>query len=96
MDIETYIMLGCLICFAAGLLIGWYVTWQIYHLEEEKRKAVTGYINHEKAKAPPKTEWEEFIDILAKLNNTNVDEYRIVYGDDVFVMTPQIKPTEES
>ena len=95
MDIETKIALGFLICFVAGLIVGWYVTWQKYHQEEEKRKAVANAINHEKIKTPPKTEWEEFIDIIAKLNNTDVDEYRIVYGDDVFVMTSQIKPTKE-
>lgn len=95
MDIETKIALGFLICFVAGLILGWYVTWQKYHQEEEKRKAVANAIIHEKVKTPPKTEWEEFIDIIAKLNNTDVDEYRIVYGDDVFVMTSQIKPTKE-
>lgn len=95
MDIETKIALGCLICFVAGLFIGWFATWQKYHQEEEKRKAIRGYIAHENIKTPPKTEWEEFIDIIAKLNNTDVDEYRIVYGDDVFVMTSQIKPTKE-
>ena len=88
-------MLGCLICFVAGLLIGWYVTWQTYRLEEEKRKAITGYINHEKTKTPPKTEWEEFIDILSCLNKTDVDEYRIVYGDNLYVLKPSNQPTEE-
>lgn len=95
MDIETKIALGFLICFVAGLFIGWYVTWDKYHQEEEKRKAVANAINHEKIKTPPKTEWEEFIDIIAKLNNTDVDEYRIVYGDDVFVMTSKMEPKTE-
>lgn len=95
MDIETKIALGFLFCFVAGLFIGWLVTWQKYHQEEEKRKAITGYINHEKIKTPPKTEWEEFIDIIAKLNNTDVDEYCIVYGDDVFVMTSKMEPKKE-
>ena len=95
MDIETKIALGFLICFVAGLFIGWYVTWDKYHQEEEKRKAVANAINHEKVRTPPKTEWEEFIDIIAKLNNTDVDEYRIVYGDDVFVMTSKMEPKTE-
>jgi hypothetical protein len=95
MDIETKIALGFLICFVAGLFIGWYVTWQKYHQEEEKRKAVANAINHERIKTPPKTEWDEFIDIIAKLNNTDVDEYRIVYGDDVFVMTSKMEPKTE-
>ena len=95
MDIETYTMLGCLICFVAGLLIGWYVTWQAYRLEEEKRKAITGYINHEKIKTPPKTEWEEFIDILSDLNKADVDEYRIVYDDCVYSMTSSEEPKTE-
>lgn len=95
MDIETKIALGFLICFVAGLFIGWLVTWQKYHQEDEKRRAVANAINREKIKTPPKTEWEEFIDIIAKLNNTDVDEYRIVYGDDVFVMTSKIEPKKE-
>ena len=95
MDIETKIALGFLICFVAGLFIGWYVTWDKYHQEEEKRKAVANAINHEKVRTPPKTEWEEFIDIIAKLNNTDVDEYRIVYGDNVFVMTSKMEPKTE-
>ena len=95
MDIETKIALGFLICFVAGLFIGWLVTWQKYHQEEEKCKAVANAINHEKVRTPPKTEWEEFIDIIAKLNNTDVDEYRIVYGDDVFVMTSKMEPKKE-
>ena len=65
MDIETKIALGFLFAFVIGLLIGWYVTWHKYHQEDEKRKAVERAINHEKIKTPPKTEWEEFIDILS-------------------------------
>ena len=95
MEIETKIALGFLICFVAGLILGWYVTWQKYHQEEEKRRAVANSIIHEKVKTPPKTEWEEFIDIIAKLNNTDVDEYRIVYGDDVFVMTSKMERKKE-
>ena len=95
MDIETKIALGFLICFVVGLFIGWYVTWDKYLQEEEKRKSVANAINHEKIRTPPKTEWEEFIDIIAKLNNTDVDEYRIVYGDDVFVMTSKMEPKTE-
>ena len=95
MNIETDIMLGCLICFVAGLLIGWYVTWQIYHQEDEKRKAVANAINREKIKTPPKTEWEEFIDILSDLNKADVDEYRIVYDDCVYSMTSSEEPKTE-
>ena len=95
MDIETKIMLGFLFAFLSGLFIGWYVTWQKYHQEEEKRKAIKAHIAHEKIKTPPKTEWEEVIDVIAKLNNTNVDEYRIVYGETEFIMTPQTKQTED-
>jgi len=50
MDIETKIALCFLICFVAGLLIGWYVTWQTYHQEDEKRKAVANAINQQKTK----------------------------------------------
>ena len=31
MDIETKIALGFLFTFVAGLIIGWYATWQTYH-----------------------------------------------------------------
>lgn len=95
MDIETKIALGFLFAFVAGLLIGWYVTWQKYHQEDEKRKAVANAINRERIKTPPKTEWEESIDIIAKLNNTDVDEYRIVYGDTVYIMESSTEPKTE-
>lgn len=94
MDIETIIALGFLFIFVAGILIGWYVTYQKFHQEEVKRKTIKDYINHVKIKTPPKTEKEEFIDLIAKLNNSFVDEYRIVYGGDVFIFTSQAKQTE--
>lgn len=92
MDIETNILLGFLLAFFAGLIVGWSATWQKYHQEEEKRKAVANAINHEKTKNPPKTEWEKFIDILSDLNNADVDEYRIVYGDTVYIMESSTEP----
>lgn len=95
MDIETKIALGFLFAFVIGLLIGWYVTWRKYHQEDEKRKAVASAINHEKIKTPPKTEWEEFIDILSDLNKADVDEYRIVYDDCVYSMTSSEEPKTE-
>lgn len=95
MDIETKIALGFLICFVAGLLIGCHVTWYKYHQEDEKRKAVANAINHEKTKTPPKTEWEKFIDILSNLNKADVDEYRIVYGDTVYIMESSTEPKTE-
>lgn len=39
MDIETKIALGFLITFVAGLLIGWYVTWQTYHQDKKRHEA---------------------------------------------------------
>lgn len=87
MDIETKIALGFLFTFVAGLIVGWYATWQKYHQEDEKRKAVANAINHEKIKTPPKTKLEEFVDVLSRLNKTGADEYRIVYDDCVFSMT---------
>ena len=95
MEIETKIALGFLITFVAGLILGWYVTWQKYHQEDEKRKAVANAINHEKIKTPPKTEWEEFVDVLSRLNKTGVDEYRIVYDDCVYSMTSSEEPPTE-
>jgi hypothetical protein len=95
MDIETKIALGFLICFVAGLIMGWLVTWQKYHQEEEKRKAVENAINHERIKTPPKTEWDELVDVLSKLNKADVDEYRIVYGDTVFIMESSTEPKTE-
>ena len=95
MDIETKIALGFLFTFVAGLLIGWYVTWQKYHQEDEKRKAVANAINHERIKTPPKTEWEVFVDVLSRLNKTGADEYRIVYDDCVYSMTSSEEPTKE-
>ena len=95
MDIETKIALGFLFTFVAGLFIGWLVTWQKYHQEEEKRKAVENAINHEKVRTPPKTGWEVFVDVLSSLNKTGVDEYRIVYDDLVYTMTSSEEPKTE-
>ena len=95
MDIETKIALGFLFTFVAGMLIGWYATWQKYHQEEEKRKAVANAIKHEKIMFSPKTELEEFFDVLSKLNLTGVDEYRIVYDDCVYSMTSSEEPKTE-
>lgn len=81
-------MLGFLFAFIAGIFIGWYVTWQKHHQEEEKRQAVAAHIAHEKIMTPPMTEREKFFDLISQLNDIDVKEFRIVYGDDVFVMTP--------
>ncbi len=94
MDIESKIMLGFLFAFIAGIFIGWYVTWQKYHQEEEKRQAVAAHIAHEKIMKPPMTEREKFFDLISQLNYIDVNEFRIVYGDDVFVMNPSNKPTD--
>jgi hypothetical protein len=92
MDIESKIMLGFLFAFIAGIFIGWYVTWQKYHQEEEKRQAVAAHIAHEKIMTPPMTEREKFFNLIKQLNNIDVNEFRIVYGDEVFVMNPSNKP----
>ena len=94
MDIESKIMLGFLFAFIAGIFIGWYVTWQKYHQEEEKRQAVAAHIAREKIKKLPMTEREKFFDLINQLNDIDVKEFRIVYGDDVFVMNPSNKPTD--
>lgn len=94
MEIETKIALGFLFTFVAGLITGWYVTWQKYHQEEEKRRAVANAINHERVKTPPKTAFDRFVEILANLNKTGIDEYRIVYDDCVFIMTTSEEPKE--
>jgi hypothetical protein len=39
MDIETKIALGFLICFVAGLIGGWYATWQTYHQDKKRQEA---------------------------------------------------------
>lgn len=95
MDIETKIALGFLFTFVAGLIVGWYATWQKYHQEEEKRKAVENAINHERVRTPPKIGFDRFVEILANLNRTGVDEYRIVYDDCVYTMTSSEEPKTE-
>lgn len=94
MDIESKIMLGFLFAFIAGIFIGWYVTWQKYHLEEEKRQAVEAHIAKERIKKLPMTEREKFFNLINQLNDIDVNEFRIVYGDDVFVKNPSTKPTD--
>ena len=39
MDIETKISLGFLITFVAGLIVGWYATWQSYHQDKKRHEA---------------------------------------------------------
>ena len=96
MDIESKIMLGYLFAFIAGIFIGWYVTWFKYHQEEVKRQAVEAHIAHEKIMKPPRTEREKFIDLLQQLSNSDVDEYCIFYGDDVFAMNKSTNRPMES
>lgn len=82
MDLETKILICCLLLFVAGVLVGWYVTWTKYHQEEEKRKAVLAYKNSIRTMSPPPT---HLCNIIHELNDLRVDEYRILDGDKLFV-----------
>ena len=68
MDIESKIMLGFLFAFIAGIFIGWYVTWQAYRLEEEKRQANADYWKkkRKKAKRPPTMSRERIAEKLGE------------------------------
>lgn len=99
MDIETKIALGFLICFVAGLLIGWYATWQTYHQEKKRHEAfkegLQFALDKKSVLPPPPTKDAVLCKIIRDLNLIPVDEYFIRFGGDMFIKTPSNQPTEK-
>lgn len=90
---DIYLML--LFSFLGGLLIGWYPTFTHYRAKERERKAVEAYKAHQWVKKPPITDWQEAINIIAKLNDSIVEEYHIVLEGEIYEMRPIEKQEKE-
>ena len=99
MDIETKIALGFLICFVAGLILGWYATWQTYHQEKKRHEAFKeglGFaLNQKPILPPPPTKDAVLCKIIKDLNLIPADEYFIRYGGNVFVKKPSNETTND-
>ena len=99
MDIETKIALGFLICFVAGLIVGWYATWQTYHQDKKRHEAfkegLQFALDKKSVLPPPPTKDAVLCKIIKDLNLIPVDEYFIRYGGNVFIKKPSNQPTEE-
>ena len=99
MDIETKIALGFLFTFAAGIVIGWYATWQTYYQERKRHEAFKEglelALDKKTILPPPPTKDAVLCKIIRDLNLIPVDEYFIRYGGNAFVKKPFNQPTEE-
>ena len=98
MDIETKIALGFLFAFAAGIVIGWYATWQTYYQERKKHEAFKEglqlALDKKTILPPPPTRDAVLCKIIRDINLIPVDEYFIRYGGCVFIKKPSNQPTE--
>lgn len=90
---DIYLML--LFSFLGGLLIGWYPTFTHYRAKEREHNAVEAYKAHQWVKKPPLTDWQEAINIIAKLNDSIVEEYHIVLEGEIYEMRPIEKQEKE-
>ena len=99
MDIETKIALGFLFAFVAGLIAGWYATWQTYHQDKKRHEAskegLQCTLDRKPILPPPPTREAVLNKIIKDLNLIPVDEYFISFGGNVFIKKPSNQPTEE-
>lgn len=58
MSITTAFLVGSIAALVMGIIVGWYVTRQHYRRGIIEREAINGYINHQKTKNPPPTDFE--------------------------------------
>lgn len=58
MIITTAFLVGSIAALVVGIIVGWYVTRQHYRRGIIEREAINGYINHQKTKIPPLTDFE--------------------------------------
>lgn len=85
MDLETKIMIYQLFMLAAGILIGWYLTYQHYDTENEKREAVDTYKENQRFLSKiPKTYDEQQRDALSELQRF-CDSYEVHDGDATWI-----------
>lgn len=58
MSITTAFIVGSIAALVIGFIEGWYVTRQHYRRGIIEHEAINGYINHQKTKNPPPTDFE--------------------------------------
>jgi hypothetical protein len=56
---------------------------------------VEAYKAHQWVKKPPITDWQKAINIIAKLNDSIVEEYNIVLEGEIYEMRPIEKQEKE-
>ena len=99
MDIETKIALGFLICFVAGLIVGWYATWQTYHQDKKRHEAfkegLQFALDKKSVLPPPPTRDAIMNKVIKDLNLIKAEEYFIKYDGDLFIKKPSTEPKTE-
>ena len=58
MYITTAFLIGSIAALVMGIIVGWHFTRHHYRRGIIEREAITGYINHQKTKNPPPTDFE--------------------------------------
>ena len=99
MDIETKIALGFLICFVAGLIGGWYATWQTYHQDKKRQEAFNEglqfALDKKRTLPPPPTRDAIMNKVIKDLNLIQAEEYYIKFDGDLFIKKPSTEPKTE-
>ena len=99
MDIETKIALGFLFTFVAGLIVGWYATWQTYHQDKKRHEAFNEglqfALDKKSVLPPPPTRDAIMIKVIKDLNLIQAEEYYIKYDGDLFIKKPSTEPKTE-
>lgn len=80
MSITTSFLVGSIAALVMGIIVGWYVTRQHYRRGIIEREAINGYINHQKAKNPPPTNFERVQKAMDTLQGF-VTRYHIEWGE---------------
>lgn len=76
----TAFIIGSIAALVMGIIVGWYFTWQHYLRGIIESEAINGYINHQKVKNPPPTDFERAQKAMQTLQDT-VTRYHIECGD---------------
>ena len=99
MDIETKIALGFLLTFVAGLIVGWYATWQTYHQDKKRHEAfkegLQFALDKKSVLPPPPTRDAIMNKVIKDLNLIQAEEYYIKFDGDLFIKKPSTEPKTE-
>lgn len=80
MSTTTAFSIGIIASLVMGIIVGWYCTWQHYRRGIIERDAINGYINQQKVKNPPPTDFERAQKAMQTLQDI-VTRYHIECGD---------------